>query len=392
MGHTYERVDSMLNCASSWRLIAAFALVGTMCIAREARAVVILPLELVNNQPVPANGVLTFRYDPDMTVRVVASDGTEIPGRFVRDGIWRPEEPFEVGTYIADVSFEKLPDRAEDRAFEVIEALSLPQEFVGIRLTPRVDATEVLEQVCCKEGSALVFGQPCSTDCAPLCLPLAYAVEQKIEVEYGVDRDDPLVWQVDVRSPARTYSGVFPAGIWEVTGDPAELCGVAEVFSWLDETTTVVSHCIPNPKPDLKPVRETLRSFGYITECTIPPTEYEEEWCLYQAYTCEKEILTLPEPDGSRVTEACEHYYEVCERRFSAPPASSGAPTVEADQPKGAADSKESTARSGGGCSATGVAASWLTARHRWLMLVTLLALGLVRGRSRTVGRRRWTG
>src|SRR5690606_11080930 len=277
----------------------------------------------LNNKPVPANGVLTFSNEPKMTVRIVAADGAEVSGKFVRNGFWRPDEPFEVGTYTADVSFEEHPEWTKDRTFEVIPALSLPPEFVQIRVTPRVEATDVLEWACCKEGADLVNNEPCSADCTPLCVPLAYAAEQKVEVTYGMDLGDPLASQVQVRFPAQTDSGQFPAGEWEIINEPSELCGVAEVFSWLDETTTTISHCTPYRKPDLRPIRETVSSFGHITECTAPPPDYMAQWCLAQAYTCEKEILTLPEVDYLSIVAACEQYYDLCEKRAPVSPFSS---------------------------------------------------------------------
>lgn len=334
-------------------LAAVMIVAGTMHVAAEAQAVVLVPLRLSNNKPVPANGVLTFSYHPDMTVRVVASDGTEIPGRFVREGIWRPDEPFGVGTYTADVSFEALPSLAEDRTFEVVEARALPRDFVHVRVTPRVDAAEVLEVACCEAGAAFVSGEPCSADCAPRCIPLAYAAEQKVEVAYGIDHDHLLSWQVEVSAPRETEDGEFRSGVWPVAGEPDELCGVAEVFSWLDETTSRVRYCVPNPKPELDPIRETVSSFGHITECTIPPTEYEEQWCFSQAYTCEQDVLTLPEVEKEDVAAACEHYRDVCDQRFPAEPPATHASTSSTAEPP--PDPAEGTAaKSNSGCSTSG--------------------------------------
>lgn len=372
----------MQNHMWSRRVIALVTLTSMMYVARSSDAEAIPELGLLNNRPVPANGVLTFSREPNMTVRIVASDGTEVSGEFVREGIWRPGEPFEIGTYTADVSLEEHPEWTNDRTFEVIAALSLPPDFVQIRVTPRVDASEVLEWACCKEGAALINNAPCSGDCTPLCVPLAYAAEQKVEVAYGMDMGDPLASQVQVRAPAQTDSGQFPAGEWEITNEPSELCGVAEVFSWLDETTTTVSHCIPNPKPDLHPIRETVSSFGHITECTVPPPEYEAQWCLAQAYTCEKEVLTVPEADYRSITAACEQYYDLCERRAPVSPFSSADST--ATEPEDATtdpNSRGLEAESGGGCSASGGFASssrpGLT--YIWSMLSALIALVVFR-------------
>lgn len=360
-------------------VIALVTLTGVMYVARSSYADPVPELGLLNNKPVPANGVLTFSNEPKMTVRIVAADGAEVSGKFVRNGFWRPDEPFEVGTYTADVSFEEHPEWTSDRTFEVIAALSLPPDFVQIRVTPRVDAAEVLEWACCKEGAALVNTAPCAADCTPLCVPLAYAAAQKVEVSYGMDLGDPLASQVQVRSPAQTDSGQFPAGEWEITSEPSELCGVAEVFSWLDETTTMVSHCIPYRKPDLRPIRETVSSFGHITECTVPPPEYKAQWCLAQAYTCEKEVLTLPEVDYRSITAACEQYYELCEKRAPGSPFSSADSTT--TEPEDATTATGSggglQAESGGGCSAGGSLASPSRpgSVHTWSMLWALFAL-----------------
>lgn len=363
----------------SWfgRVVAVVALLAMMQGASDARATAVQWIGLRNNTPVPANGVLTFSYEPEMTVRVVSADGNEVPGRFVRDGIWRPDEPFEVGTYMAQVSVEKLPERAEDRPFEVIEALSLPADFVQVRVTPGVEAAEVLEQVCCQEGAAFVYGESCSANCTPLCRGLVYAAALRVEVQYGVDRADPLGWQVEVRSPKQTETGQFPAGKWDVVADTDEICGVAEVFSWLDETTALTRHCVAHPKPDLRPIRETVDSFGDITECTVPPAGYEQPWCFHQAYTCEKGLFDEPETERESIVAACKQYYELCERRFAAPPPASGDVT-EAEAPV----TNESGAVTKGACGLSWGGPSQQTAWNVWLALGGLLLLRRLRGRA----------
>lgn len=211
------------------------------------------------------------------------------------------------------------------------------------------------------------------------CIPLAYAAEQKVEVAYGVDHAHLLSWQVEVSAPRETEDGEFRSGVWPVAGEPDELCGVAEVFSWLDETTSRVRYCVPNPKPELDPIRETVSSFGHITECTIPPTEYEEQWCFSQAYTCEQDVLTLPEVEKEDVAAACEHYRDVCDQRFPAEPPAAHASTSSTAEPP--PDPAEGTAaKSNSGCSTSGALILRLQWHHSWL-LVTLFMLEAIRRR-----------
>lgn len=302
--------------------LAAIAVSGA-CGA--ASADLALPLGLITRTAVPANGVL--RFPSELTVRIIAPDGEEVPGRFVDEGVWRPDEPFQEGLHKADVSYELKPERAEDRSFEVVPALTLPADFVDIMVSTQVDTSAVLEEACCEGGAARTAeGVPCSSECAPLCVPLSYSVQQTVQVSTDMDWQNPLAWQVEVRRAADLEANHFGEGYWELKGNPDKLCGAVDVFSWLDDTTIRAVQCIDNPKPSLAPIRESPSSFGHITECTAPPAGLESNWCLAQAYTCETELLTGDEDSYEALSDACSHYYTTCDRSppespFAAPSA-----------------------------------------------------------------------
>ena len=290
--------------------LAAIALLGSW---GSASADVVRPLGLITRTAVPANGVL--RFPSELTVRIIAPDGEEVPGRFVRDGVWRPDEPFREGLHMADVSYELKPERAEDRPFEVVPALTLPADFVHIMVSTQVDTSAVLEEACCEAGAARTAdGVPCSRECAPLCVPLSYSAKQTVQVYTDMDWENPLAWQVEVRRADDLETNQFAEGYWDLEGNPDELCGAVDVFSWLDDTTTRAVQCIDNPEPSLAPIRETPSSFGHITECTEPPADLEPNWCLAQAYTCETELLMGDEDSYEALSEACSQYYITCDR------------------------------------------------------------------------------
>jgi hypothetical protein len=389
-----SKLQALLVCGLLSAVSAQFAVV-TPAFAR-----VILRLGLVNTEPVPANGVLKFTYDPRMTVRILAADGSEVLGSFVADGIWRPTEPFEIGTYTADVEYEPAPNLADDRSFEVIAAVDELPELLRVSIVSQVVVADVLEKVCCAAGAAGVSTQPCESDCKPLCVPVTYAVKQTVQVVYYGDWENPLIDQARIQVPTTLSAGQFAEGGWDVTDDlgadaPAELCGVGEVFSWLDETTTTVTHCIPNPKPELTPVRDAVTSFGHITECTEPPDGYRAQWCQAHAYTCEHEVLTLTAAESELVSQACAAYYDLCDREDPTAPdvdtSSADAGSAAADDTEGEGDHADVEQRgvgeSSSGCSVQrSPVAARASTQSRCAGFAVLLALA---GASVSIRRRR---
>jgi hypothetical protein len=274
---------------------------------------VIAKVTMLTSSPVLANGVLQFRTEEGVTLRVLATDGSEVVGDFVEPGIWRPHEPFAVGNYVADLTYEEQPERVMDRAFEVIESQAPNFDFIAIQVTPSVRAGSIAETACCKEGEAKVGGVPCSERCEPLCVTVAYAAEQFVEVYYARDSADPQADQT-VLSPLDALApGHFNEGNWAVDGEPNELCGALEVFSWLDLSTHVLSACIANPKPELG-VIDASPVFGAVAECTIPPEGFEQPWCSAHAYACEVEVLGSDMTAQEQLLAACAHYYVACNR------------------------------------------------------------------------------
>lgn len=355
-------------------------------------------LGLENHDPVPANGVLTFSYVDGMMVRVLAADGSEVPGSFIEDGIWRPDEPFTEGSYTVDVEVEPATARAQDGSFEVVAAVDELPELLRVSVTTQVAVAGVLQEVCCGSGEAQVGGAPCVNDCKPLCVPSSYAVKQTVQVAYNIDWENPLVEQAQIDVPAALSPGQFAEGVWDVVPDadgnvPEQLCGVGEVFSWLDETTTTVSRCITNPEPNVDPIHDAVSSFGHITECTTPPEGYDAPWCQAQAYTCEDEVLQLTGAEAERLTAACAKYYTLCDRPNPAPPlpqgsldASPGGNATSTSDEAAASDEGQAGARQRGvttrssGCavgqSAVGGGPGNLGPRHR-LGVILLLAAGV---------------
>lgn len=289
------------------------ALLGTCGLSGPADARRIPVARLVNTQ-VPANGVLRFSAYEGVTVRVLAPDGSEVPGQFLADGVWRPDVPFTVGTYMTDLTWETNAGVARDEAFEVVPAIDPASVLVSVMIESRVDADfeQVLEQVCCLAGVTQP-AEPCDGACPPLCVPTLWAAKQTASV-YGQPASSVLEGQIEIRETDPTEAGVFTLGYWEVEGAPDELCGVVEVFSWLDESTKTISTCIPNPKPELKPIEEPVTGFNVTPECTIPPVGYEALWCDERQYTCEESLPTLVGEQLTYVQQSCEHYAEVCQR------------------------------------------------------------------------------
>jgi hypothetical protein len=136
-------------------LLVILQLLSSVLLYGNASADVRQNFYLVTPSPIPANGILRFTHEEAMTVRIVATDGAEVTGRFVAPGIWRPDEPFELGQYLADVSFPPSPERAEDTEFEVVAALEPSLAFLEIQVTPTVEAGAVLTQACCEAGSPM---------------------------------------------------------------------------------------------------------------------------------------------------------------------------------------------------------------------------------------------
>lgn len=292
-------------------LLASLLLTGVCCFGNPAHALVI-PLAELMNTSVPANGVLRFSIQDGITVRILAADGTEVPGSFVAPGVWRPDEPFELGTYTADVTWEEAPNWARDATFEVTPAVDPSSELVDVVVTPRVDAdgSRVIEQECCLAGETRP-PEPCSGVCPPLCVGTVYEAKLVVTVS-GSPINDAIAWQVEVREVGTTVEGEFTLGYWDVTGTPDALCGIVEVFSWLDGSTTAVGTCVDNPKPELEPVEFPVEGFGTTSECTIPPPGYEILWCDERRYLCEEWLLTPEGEQHEDTVRACEHYAEVC--------------------------------------------------------------------------------
>jgi hypothetical protein len=330
-----------MSCMFNLRMFTIWSALAITLSTTSAGAPILLPLGLLTRGPVPANGVL--RFPLGVTVRILAADGTEVPGSFIADGVWRPNVPFGLGTHVADVSYEAMPTRAEDRMFEVISAVEFDEDFIQVRVVSRVVAADVIEQVCCAAGNATA--EPCSESCEPLCIPLAYSSQQTVDVYGSFDAESVLAQQIVLLIPNPPQSeGYFIEGSWPVTGSPDELCGVYEVFSWLDDTRYTITRCIVNPKPELDPIRELPNTFGHISECTAPPEGYVEPWCLAQAYTCEVELLSLPQERYQMLLAACDQYYALCDRTAPVFPSS---PIVDSGMAAGA---PPDTPRSSGGC------------------------------------------
>lgn len=305
-------------------LLSLTVAAGTTAVAPCALADYVPPFSLLTRNAVPANGVLRFPVLEGTSVRIVAEDGVEVPGGFVAPGFWRPDAPFELGRYTADVSIEPNPAFSEDREFEVIAAMEPSLEFLEVQVASSVQAGDVLTSACCGGGAAEVGFQPCTSNCKPLCVPLTYEATQVFTVTYVADSENPLAEQTSLRMPASLEPGQYVQGVWTVEGAPTKLCGVAEVFSWLDDSVTLAQACIENPKPDLSPIAEAVTSFGGIAECTLPPPGYETQWCAAQAYSCLTEITTLSGDAAVARATACMDYYDLC--GVSAPGAPGMAP------------------------------------------------------------------
>lgn len=287
-------------------------LAGVCGLGKPANALGIPTARLLNTQ-VPANGVLRFTVREGVTVRILAADGSEVPGQFVADGVWRPDEPFTVDTYTADLSWEEHPTWVKDATFEVTPAIDPSSLLASVTIESRVDAdpASVLEQVCCLAGVTQP-AEPCDGACPPLCVPTVWAAKQTVSV-YVQPASAVLDYQLEVRELATTGAGEFTLGYWDVDGAPEDLCGVAEVFSWLDESATTIRTCISNPKPALTPIEEPVLGFNLTPECTIPPVGYEALWCKERHNTCEEPLSTFEGDQLAYVISLCEHYGEVCQ-------------------------------------------------------------------------------
>jgi hypothetical protein len=291
---------------------SVLALLGAWCFSAPAGALVI-PVVTLYNTSVPANGVLRFTETDGLTVQIFAADGSEVPGNFIAPGVWRPDEPFTVGTYTADITWETKPDWVRDATFEVTPAVA-SADLISMAVTSRVDpdGERVLEQVCCQAGES----QPpegCDGACPPLCVPVLYETKHVVLVNYEV-ANAALDWQVQVAEVMTDVPGEFTLGYWEVEGSPAQLCGTAEVFSWLDDSTTIVKECIPNPQPMLAPRREPVTGFGNASDCTVPPLGYETLWCGEREYFCREWLLTPEAAGNQEAALACQRYDDVCQR------------------------------------------------------------------------------
>lgn len=298
------------------RGIAPLVLLGVCCFSAPARALRV-PLAELHNSSVPANGVLRFSVPEGATVRILFADGSEVPGSFVAPSVWRPDEPFVLGTYTADITWDEHPSWARDATFEVTEAIDPAAELVHVVVTSRVDADgdRVVDEMCCLDGQAQ-RSEPCDGACQPLSSPLCVATvyeAKHVVLVHAEPQGVEMEWQLETREVATMGEGEFTLGYWDVAGSPENLCGVVEVFSWLDESTTTVQNCVSNPKPELTPIAEPVAGFGVTPACTIPPPGYEELWCQERHYLCTVWLLT---PEGSQnpdTLRACEHYGRTCE-------------------------------------------------------------------------------
>lgn len=291
----------------SWILLVAALGAGVS----PAHALVIPIAELLNTS-VPANGVLRFSMREGVTLRVIAADGSEVSGSFIATGVWRPDEPFALGTYTADLNWVEHPSWTRDGTFEVTPALDLDAEFVRVVVEPRVDADgeRILEQECCLEGQSR-SPEPCDGACPPLCVPTIYGSKQVVSVTTQVPAH--VETQFEAREvPTMIEAGEFSTGYWDVVGSPDELCGVVQVFRWIDESTQTVRRCVANPKPALPPLQSPIEGFGNGSDCTIPPAGYEPLWCEERAYLCLEWLLTPEGAQNEETARACEHYGDVC--------------------------------------------------------------------------------
>lgn len=281
------------------RGVGPLVLVGFCCFSKPALSTRIHPAQLYNTS-VPANGVLRFTSLDDLTVVVLAADGSPVPGSFVAPGVWRPDEPFTLGTHTADLSLEANPVwPVQDAVFEVTAPIENGAEVVDLALTSLAepDSERSLESVCCLAAAA---PEPV------LCVSTAYEARQVVVVTASTS--EAMEWQLEISPVTTTQEGEFTRGHWPVTGSPAELCGVVEVFSWLDESTQLVRNCIANPEPKLGRIEQPVSGFGTTYDCTIPPAGHETLWCEERRYLCE------PAPGGAHTEAAlaCEHYPRVC--------------------------------------------------------------------------------
>lgn len=317
------------RCDLQTALVTAAALCGGLFISAPAGAIVI-PLAQLYSTSVPANGVLRFSITEGVTVRILAADGSEVPGSFIAEGVWRPHAPFTEGTYTADVTWEQSPAWARDATFEVTPAVGAASELVHVQVTSRTDADgdRVIIEECCLAGVARP-PYPCDGVCPPLCVPTKYEAKQTVSV-VALLANDTLDWQIDTRDAPTEAEGEFTKGFWDVEGEPEQLCGVIEVFSWIDESTTTLRSCIPNPKPALVPFEEPVTGFGTTSECTIPPAGFEPLWCEERAYICTDWRYTTEGSMNDEVLRACEHYDQVCDIERPAAPATTDSTAIAA--------------------------------------------------------------
>lgn len=289
--------------------------VAGMLRADPAHALVI-PDYLLNGPEIPTTGVLKLR--DEQIEGVYDMSGELVPGKFVAPNVWRPDAPFSLGSY----EVRRLGDVTDSWGgeFEAVSALmgNLPNLSLALRTYYSIGAAT--KEVCC--GSDLELYAEAFPDCAtpgacvgePACVPLAY--QQTLYFAAGLDESAlpaAVVGQLDVTqaSDSENALGGMPV-------DPAlsEYCAAAEVFNWMDVSTTRLEGCLQHEPEVVEDyvVPDDSLFFTSIEYCLLPPPDYRSQWCSAMFPQCDRDLIVSSFEQRDRQVLLCSNYYDLCER------------------------------------------------------------------------------
>lgn len=327
----------------AFALTAQVSVVG--CLSTTTALATVPPVEVVllNDGPIPANGVLHFSDPPALGTITVTSGTLAFDGSLDDGAVWRPSSPLTPGLLYEYQATPRSSAYAigSRGTFTVVDAYTPAAHTLLLEPRLAVDARVGGTVVCCEpDPSTRSLGHGCYhaefveyaalvvTVQSPLPKNLAgqytYRLVEYAGLPIGNGSGGSIVYRGE-----QTYRELASLSyIVRVPPDLGEYCVTFAATSLITGDVFTTRRCVPNTVPSLgsRPRRE-LGEMN-VRDCPLPPVGFEELWCDALWGQCEYHFDSTTGVERERQIERCSGYRKTCK---GSPPPPGAPPSFTSD-------------------------------------------------------------